>query len=152
MLVGIDGLTPARETAVVDSAGPGLLFQEADPALADACVNGVNCRPIKGGIAVTRPNGTWPCTSGFIVKEGGTLRLLTAGHCLHMAGGPGIDWVHNGVKFGDALSDTWQPTYTRTADVGLIDIDSAELAQITSDNLMHRGAGNVYSVLGVIHE
>lgn len=150
VLVGIDGLTPVDEAAVSARAGDNLIFVESKPAEADACPNGSNCRPIKGGIAVGRPNNAWPCTSGFIVKEGASLRLLTAGHCLHMAGGPTVDWFHNGVKFGDALSDTWQPTYTRTADVGLIDIDSAELAQITTDNLMHRGAGNVWPVLGQV--
>ena len=151
VLVGLDGLTPARAGDVTESAGPGLVFEEAKAAHADACLNGSNCRPIKGGIAITRPNGSWPCTSGFVVKEGGTVRLLTAGHCLHMAGGPTLDWTHNSIKFGDALSDTWQPGYTRTADVGLIDIDSGEQSQMVGDNQMHRGAGNVYGVVGKVN-
>ena len=152
VLIGIDGLTAGRAAAVTDVFGQGLVFEESNPAHAD-CVNGGDCRPIKGGIAVTSSTG-WPCTSGFVVKQsgGGPLRLLTAGHCLDVAGDEGIDWKHDGIKFGDALKDTWQyPNYVRTADVGLIDIDSGELSQMTRDNDMHRGAGEVWPVIGSVN-
>lgn len=151
VLVGIDGLTSERAASVADVFGPGLAFEESKPAQAD-CANGNNCRPIKGGIAVDSSTG-WPCTSGFVVKQsgGGPLRLLTAGHCLDVAGDVGIDWKHNSIKFGDALNDTWQANYVRTADVGLIDIDSGELAQMTNDNAMHRGNGEVWPVIGRVN-
>lgn len=147
VVVGINGLTAAREAAVTDLFGPGLVFEDSRPARAD-CVNGGNCRPIKGGLAIDAADGG-ECTSGFVVKQSGSsvLRLLTAGHCLAAHGGETVVWRHNADSFGRALKDTWQENYTRTADVGLISINSDDLALMTNDNAMHRGAGYVYPVI-----
>lgn len=149
VVVGIDGLSAGRKASVTAVGGAGLVFENSKPAHSDACTNGNNCPPIKGGIAITAASGPG-CTSGFIVKQSGTstLRVLTAGHCLDVAGDVGVDWLHDGVKFGDAMNDTWQPGYVRTADVGLISILAAQRALMTTDNIMHGGNGRLYAVVG----
>jgi hypothetical protein len=149
VVVGIDGLAPGRAASVTELIGAEPVFENAKPAHSDACTNGNNCRPIKGDIAITAAGGT-QCTSGFIVKQTGTttLRVLTAGHCLDDAGDVGVDWLHQSIKFGDTMNDTWQPNYVRTADVGLITILAGERSQMTDDNAMHGGNGRVYPVVG----
>lgn len=149
VLVGIDGLTEGRRAEVQERFGTDLLLKESKPAHADACVNGNNCRPIKGGLGITAATGG-ECTSGFVVKRSGTgaLHLLTAGHCIHVNGGYDGVWRHYGNGFGRAREETWQPNYVRTADVGLTTIFSDDVALMTNKNYMHKGAGNVYSVVG----
>jgi len=150
VLVGVQSLDEHSRSALADVIGPGLILEESAPAHSD-CVNGSDCRPIKGGLAITADNGG-QCTSGFVVKRTGTgaLHLLTAGHCIDRNGGYDGIWRHDGLGYGRAREETWQPGYVRTADVGLTTIFSGEVANMTSKNLMHRGAGNVYGVVGQV--
>jgi hypothetical protein len=125
--VGVTGLTTKTSNRLTTEFGPGIVVVENRVAQADACVSVSNCRPMKGGIKITRPTGY--CTSGFVVKTSNTgeIMMLTAGHCLHVHGGLGAVWSHNSDTFGIAAEDTWHPGVTRNGDVGLIDIYTSEV-------------------------
>ena len=125
--VGVTGLTTETSTRLRAEFGPGIVVVEDRVAQADACVSVSNCRPMKGGIKITRPTGY--CTSGFVVKTSNTgeIMMLTAGHCLHVHGGLGAVWSHNNDTLGIAAGSTWHPGITRNGDVGLIDIYTSEV-------------------------
>jgi len=119
---------------------------------ADVCDASNNCRPIKGGISIN-PTGIAPeqCTSGFVVKrtDTSTLAILTAGHCIEYWGGYDVAWQHNSQGFGRALYETWKPGGTGAADVGLITIQSPDVALMTNKNHMRRTNGSLASVTNV---
>lgn len=132
--IGVHGLTQATSERIEDEFGPGIVVVEDHVAHADACLSVSNCRPIKGGLKITRPGGAY-CTSGFVVKTLNTseIMLLTAGHCLDRWGGFEAVWSHSvntdqsPNSFGIANRDTWVNGSTKNGDVGLIDIYTHEV-------------------------
>lgn len=126
--IGVNGLTPATSKQLEADFGPGIVVVEDHVAQADACVSISNCRPMKGGLKITRSASVW-CTSGFAVKALNTngIKLLTAGHCIDVNGGSGAVWSHNSDSFGTAQEDTWNSGSTRNGDVGLIGLYSSEV-------------------------
>jgi hypothetical protein len=146
VIVGVQGLTPATAERLETQFGDGLRVREGSAAVADTCVSFDNCRPIKGGLKITRPTGY--CTSGFVVKrtDNGEIDLLTAGHCIQVLGGLNAVWNHNGDAFGTAGQETWDINVTRDGDVGLIKIDSDEIP--TTKNQVHTTGSTVKTVSG----
>ncbi len=145
--VGVHGLTPAISTRLKEVYGPGLVIAEQDSAVGDACVNILNCRPMKGGITIKAADGGI-CTSGFVVKATNTggYRLLTAGHCIEAHGGAEVVWSHDNDSFGKAKDETWKDGATRKGDVGLIDLYGAEVP--TNKNRLHTTSSTVINVSG----
>lgn len=107
-----------------ESSNPGNAYQEpilsCDPPLRGGQIIG----PGDGGI------GGY-CTAGFIVdsNSNGLPYLLTAGHCIAGAFGPGQVWSARQVdgwhRLGLAHSESW-PQFASGVDAGLIDIDDPE--------------------------
>jgi V8-like Glu-specific endopeptidase len=147
--VGVRDLTESERQEILARYGSDLDVFEDGVAVSDACPATNDCRPIKGGISINHTGGAaGECTSGFIVRASdGTLRMLTAGHCIHVHGGYDTQWQHNSDAFGRARRETWTPGGTGNADVGLISIASAEQDLMTSKNKMRRTNDSVVSVI-----
>lgn len=126
--IGIDVKANLLRVSVVDLSqdvkgrieakyGPALDVVLGEEVQAGACASRTNCAaPLKGGLSIT--GGGWVCTSGFGGKldSTGSLRLITAGHCLKNSGA--VTWSHNGVAIGKALVHYYYSN--STADAGLI--------------------------------
>jgi hypothetical protein len=65
---------------------------------------------------------------------------------MQVHGGFDQAWQHNAQGFGRALYETWEPGGTGDADVGLISIQSPDVALMTSKNQMRRTNGSVANV------
>lgn len=147
--IGVQGISPAVEIELKLRYGSDIIVFESKVAHSDICDATNNCRPIKGGISINHTGGAaGECTSGFVVKrtDNGSLAILTAGHCLQVHGGFDQAWQHNSQGFGRALYETWESGGTGDADVGLITIQSPDVALMTNKNQMRRTNGSVANV------
>jgi hypothetical protein len=146
VFIGVNGLATYATDELRSRFGQDLEVFEDSPAHADACNGTFDCRPMKGGIDITRPTGA--CTSGFVVKRQDTsaLHILTAGHCIEVHGGYNAQWSHNSDPFGYARHETWRADFTRDGDVGLITIAVSETP--SSKNQVHTESVLVKPVTG----
>jgi streptogrisin C len=149
--IGVEGLTASAENVLRDRYGDGLVIFEDAVAHSDACDNPNNCRPMKGGIAISSSSASnaWnQCTSGWVVKrnDNNAKVIVTAGHCIQVHGGFDHAWYHNFNGFGRALRETFEAGSSGDADVGLISLFSDELAAMPTKNLMRRNNGSVTTV------
>ncbi len=119
--IGVSALTPALSKALTERYGE-LVLVAPEPAFhVTHCVSRLHCaEPDKGGLKIIA-NGV-PCTSGFLGRPVGSstpLYVLTAGHCIQVAGGLSKIWKHDGVTLGDgAIEDFYNGS---NADSGAID-------------------------------
>jgi len=98
--IAIVDLTEASRQKIEAKYGPAVDVVFGEEPQAGACNSRTDCgAPVKGGLSITG-NG-WVCTSGFGAKlvSTGSLRLLTAGHCLKDSG-LAATWYHHGVAIG----------------------------------------------------
>ncbi len=147
--IGVTGLTADAEAKLKQRYGADIVVFETEVAHSDVCDASDNCRPMKGGIAINHTGGQpGECTSGFVVErtDNASLAILTAGHCIEVLGGFDQAWQHNSQGFGRALYETWEPGGTGDADVGLITIQSPDVALMTNKNQMRRTNGSVANV------
>lgn len=147
--IGVTGLTADVEASLKEAYGADVVVFETTIAQSDVCDSTNNCRPMKGGISINHTGGVaGECTSGFVVErtDNAALAILTAGHCIQVHGGFDQAWQHNSQGFGRALYETWEPGGTGDADVGLITIQSPDVALMTNKNQMRRTNGSVANV------
>jgi hypothetical protein len=151
--IGVADHGPETEARLQSRYGNGVAVLETKVAHSDVCDGTNDCRPIKGAIAVN-PTGAAPgrCTAGFVVErtDNAALAILTAGHCVEVWGGFDQAWQHNSQGFGRALYETWEPGGSSDADVGLITIQSPEVALMTNKNQIRRTNGSVANVSAYI--
>lgn len=152
VFAGVINFSDAALGQIKDRYGEYVVVTTGQVVESDVCEASNNCRPIKGGISMNPTGNPVPqCTSGFVVKrtDTATLAILTAGHCIQVNGGRDQAWQHNAQGFGRALYETWVPGGSGTADVGLITIQSPDVAIMTNKNQMRRTNGSVANVTSV---
>lgn len=144
--VGVANFDGGVANELEDEFGPGVLIRAEHQAVADACKNVHDCRPIKGGLEIRSQWNNGECTSGFVVKRlsTGTMYLLTAGHCIAVNGGYDKKWEHNhpdaaSNAFGWSRYETWVNGGSSYADVGLTTISADEVP--TLKNQIYVGGG-----------
>lgn len=73
-----DVLLQAAARGIEDQGAP-IIYRVLDAMpIEDACSSASNCNPLAAGAAI---NGPSSCSSGFKMKKGSTLGMLTAKHC-----------------------------------------------------------------------
>lgn len=137
VMVGLSEAVPGALDVLQERYGRKVAVEVIGETELDDCPDRAHCKPLKGGIKITRPPTNGYCTSAFLARrDNGVMVLLTAGHCIVVLGGSSDCtpiWRHNdywdentdriGCAKGESLGS---PGSTVDGDVGWINVDEAE--------------------------
>jgi hypothetical protein len=133
----------AKATVPVSVVKTALASLDVEP---DSCSGGNCTPPLRGGVRIAAPEVAFgaDCTAGFVTRSKANRKpyLLTAGHCLALAGGNGKRWAAefpgDVLEFERTIGDSYSYVYSTkyhgvpggtasNGDIGIIEIASSSV-------------------------